>query len=93
MDRKTQINSKSESYFEILDYWLLIPVLLMTLIGIYVLSQVFQSGYGYGTYPMNLVKQLGAVMIGLLLAVGLSFIDQTALRLVGYATYFVRPSQ
>ena len=89
MDRKTQINSKSESYFEILDYWLLIPVLLMTLIGIYVLSQVFQSGYGYGTYPMNLVKQLGAVMIGLLLAVGLSFIDQTALRLVGYATYFV----
>jgi len=89
MDRKPEIRSRSDSYFELLDYWLLIPVLLMTMIGIFVLNQVYQVGYGSGTYPMNLIKQMGAVLIGLLLAIGLSVIDMTALRLVGYITYGV----
>lgn len=87
MYRQSDIRSKSESYFRLLDYWLLIPVLLITLIGLYVLNQVYQLGYGAGSYPGNIIKQLGAVMMGILLAIGLSFIDLTALKLVGYLTY------
>lgn len=87
MQKRQQVQSRSESYFELLDYWLLIPVLLMTLIGLYVLSQVYQAGYGSGTYPGNFIKQIGAVLIGLLLAILISLIDLPALRLVGYAIY------
>lgn len=87
MQKRQQIKSRSESYFELLDYWLLIPVLLMTLIGLYVLNQVYLVGYGSGVYPGNLIKQIGAVLIGFLLAILLSLIDLPALRLVGYAIY------
>ncbi len=89
MQRPFDNQVKSESYFELLDYWLLIPVILMTLIGLFVLNQVFQTGYGANAYPGNLIKQVGAVMIGVLLAIGVSLIDLTALKLLGYITYII----
>ncbi len=87
MHRQRSIKSKSESYFQLLDYWLIIPVLLMTFIGIYVLNQVYLSGYGVNAYPGNIIKQIGAVMIGILLAIGISFIDLPAIKLLGFFIY------
>ncbi|NLJ70001.1 MAG: FtsW/RodA/SpoVE family cell cycle protein [Clostridiaceae bacterium] len=89
MHKRQQLKSKTESYFKLLDYWLLIPVLLMTIIGIYVLSLVFQAGYGAGEYPGNLIKQIGAIMIGILLALLISLADLPVVGLIGYITYFV----
>jgi rod shape determining protein RodA len=48
---------------------------------------VYQTGYGAGEYPGNLIKQIGAVMIGVLLALLISFVDLPVLSLVGYITY------
>ncbi len=87
MHRQSSVRSKSESYFQLLDYWLLIPVLLMTIIGIYVLNRVYLSGYGQGAYPGNIIKQIGAIMIGVLLAIGISLIDFPAIKLFGFFTY------
>lgn len=89
MHKRQQLKSKTESYFKLLDYWLIVPVLLMTIIGIYVLNSVFQAGYGAGEYPGNLIKQIGAVMIGILLALLISLVDLPVVGLIGYFTYFI----
>jgi len=81
------LKSRTDSYFKLLDYWLIIPVLILTIIGLYVLNSVYQTGYGAGEYPGNLIKQIGAVMIGVLLALLISFVDLPVLSLVGYITY------
>lgn len=62
-------------------------MLILTIIGLYVLNSVYQTGYGAGEYPGNLIKQIGAVMIGVLLALLISFVDLPVLSLVGYITY------
>lgn len=87
MQKIKPLKSRSESYFKLLDYWLIIPVLLLTIIGLYVLNSVYQTGYGSGDYPGNLIKQTGAVMIGVLFALLISFVDLPVLNLVGYVTY------
>lgn len=87
MHKHRQLKSRSESYFKLIDYWLVIPVLILTLIGLYVLNSVYQAGYGSGEYPSNLIKQLGAVMIGMLLALLISLVDLPVLSLIGYVTY------
>ncbi|HHU53360.1 MAG TPA: FtsW/RodA/SpoVE family cell cycle protein [Clostridiaceae bacterium] len=89
MHKRQQLKSKSESYFKLLDYWLIIPVLLMTIIGIVVLNSVFKAGYGAGEYPGNLIKHIGAIMIGILLALLISLADLPVIGLIGYITYFI----
>lgn len=87
MQKIQPLKSRTDSYFKLLDYWLIIPVLILTIIGLYVLNSVYQTGYGAGEYPGNLIKQIGAVMIGVLLALLISFVDLPVLSLVGYITY------
>ena len=70
-----------------MDYWLLIPIIIISLIGLYVLNLVLQEGYGYGSYPSNFMKQAAAVTAGLFIALLLVFLDLPTLRLVGLVTY------
>ncbi|MCD8499134.1 MAG: FtsW/RodA/SpoVE family cell cycle protein [Clostridiales bacterium] len=76
---------KRDGYLSAIDYWLLVPVLAITLIGLYVLNQVLSTGFE--DYPQNLYKQIGAVLIGIVLALVLGRIELPSLRLVGYIIY------
>lgn len=78
---------RTESYFELMDYRLVVPVLLITAIGLYVLNNVLSIGYGSGTYPGNFKRQIIAVLIGLVVALVISLLDHSAIKLLGYITY------
>lgn len=84
---KPRLKSRSERFFEDMDYLLLIPVLLMTTIGLIVLNMVLQAGYGAGSYPGNFLKQLGAAALGLLLALLICLLDRPTLRLFSWLVY------
>jgi rod shape determining protein RodA len=77
---------KKETYFNAMDYWLLIPVLIIAMIGLFVLNNVLSDGFG-DKYPMNFYKQSGAVMIGLMIALVLCLIEVPTLKLVGWSLY------
>jgi rod shape determining protein RodA len=76
---------KKSTYFSAMDYWLLVPILIISLIGLTVLNKVLSSGFD--TYPMVFYKQTGAVLIGLLIALVLSAIEVPTLKLLGWGIY------
>ncbi len=82
-------NQRTESFFDLIDYGILIPVILITFIGLYVLNIVLAAGYGSGDYPSNLLRQGIAVMIGFVLAILICLLDIPTLRLLGYVIYAV----
>ncbi|MDD7401536.1 MAG: FtsW/RodA/SpoVE family cell cycle protein [Eubacteriales bacterium] len=84
---RPRLKSRSERFFEDMDYLLLIPVLLMTTIGLIVLNMVLQAGYGAGSYPGNFLKQLGAAALGLFLALLICLLDRPTLRLFSWLVY------
>jgi rod shape determining protein RodA len=77
---------KRDTFFRSIDYWLLVPILAVTMIGLYVLNSVLSEGFG-DLYPMNFYKQVGAVLIGLVIAVILSLLEAPTLRLAGWLIY------
>lgn len=77
---------KRDTFFRSMDYWLLVPILSVTMIGLFVLNRVLSDGFG-DLYPMNFYRQAGAVLIGLLIAVILSLLEAPTLRLVGWLIY------
>lgn len=77
---------KRETYFSAMDYWLLVPILIISTIGLSVLNKVLSDGFG-DKYPMNFYKQSGAVLIGLLIALLLCLIEVPTLKLVGWSIY------
>jgi rod shape determining protein RodA len=79
---------KSDTFFRKMDYWMLVPILSVALIGLYVLNRVLSSGFG-DLYPMNIYKQSGAVLVGLIIAIILSLLEAPTLRLVGWSVYGV----
>lgn len=84
---RPRLKSRSERFFEDMDYLLLIPVLLLTTIGLVVLNMVLQAGYGAGSYPGNFLKQLGAAALGLFLSLLICLIDRPTLRLLSWLVY------
>lgn len=74
-----------------MDYWILVPILLITMMGLVVLNTVLSSGYGVATfeYPMNFYKQVGAVFVGITLALIICLFDSPTLRLFGMFVYGV----
>jgi rod shape determining protein RodA len=78
---------KKGTYFSVMDYWLLIPILTISAIGLFVLNKVLSDGFE--NYPMVFYKQAGAVMVGLLIALVICVIEVPTLRLVGWAIYGV----
>ncbi|MDO5734265.1 MAG: hypothetical protein Q4P08_03955, partial [Eubacteriales bacterium] len=72
---RSEKKAKSGLFIDRLDYWLLVPVLLMALIGLVVLQEVLRNGYGAGVYPGNFIKQLGAVIVGIIIALIVAYLD------------------
>ena len=64
---------RNNNYFRTVDYYLIVPVFLMTVIGIFVLSKVLSSGYE--DYPRNLYKQIFAAGLGLTIALVICLLD------------------
>lgn len=79
-------NTKAEVYFRVLDYWLVVPVICIAIIGLFVLSNVLATGYG-GEGPAMLTKQAGAVFFGIMIAFLLGSIEPPTVRLLSYAVY------
>jgi len=78
---------RNTQYFRQVDYYLVVPILLLTIIGIYVLNKVLSDGYA--AYPGNLYRQAAAAVLGFAIAVVLCFMDTQILRVFGWAVYGV----
>ena len=69
------------------DYYLVVPVLAMTIIGLYVLQKVLSKGYA--AYPGNYYRQIAATVAGIVFALIISLLDEHFLRVVGRLIYAV----
>lgn len=69
------------------DYYLVVPVLAMTIIGLYVLQKVLSKGYA--AYPGNYYRQIAATVAGIIGAMIISLLDEHFLRVVGRLIYAV----
>ena len=67
------------------DYYLVIPVLVLTIIGLYVLQKVLSNGYA--AYPGNYYRQIVATLGGILVAVFICLLDTHFLKMVGRVIY------
>ena len=67
------------------DYYLVVPVLAMTIIGLYVLQKVLSNGYA--AYPGNYYRQIVATLGGVLVAVFICLLDTHFLKMVGRVIY------
>ncbi|MCR4689285.1 MAG: FtsW/RodA/SpoVE family cell cycle protein [Saccharofermentans sp.] len=69
------------------DYYLVVPILALTIIGLYVLQKVLSSGYA--AYPGNYYRQIVATAGGIFAAIIIAMLDHQFLKLVGRAIYAV----
>ena len=67
------------------DYYLVVPVLTMTIIGLYVLQRVLSKGYA--AYPGNYYRQIVATVGGVIAALIISLVDEHLLKVVGRIIY------
>ena len=67
------------------DYYLVVPVLTMTIIGLYVLQKVLSKGYA--AYPGNYYRQIVATVGGVIAALIISLLDEHLLKVVGRVVY------
>ena len=67
------------------DYYLVVPVLTMTIIGLYVLQRVLSKGYA--AYPGNYYRQIVATVGGVIAALIISLLDEHLLKVVGRIIY------
>lgn len=67
------------------DYYLVVPVLILTFIGLYVLQKVLSNGYA--AYPGNYYRQIVATLGGVLMAVFICLLDTHFLKMVGRVIY------
>ena len=67
------------------DYYLVVPVLTMTIIGLYVLQRVLSKGYA--AYPGNYYRQIVATVGGVIAALIISLLDEHLLKLLGRIIY------
>lgn len=86
MKQISENESKLDVYFRVLDYWLIVPVLSVAIIGLYVLNNVLATGYD-GNGPAMFTKQAGAVFFGIMIALVLGGIQTPTLRLFSYFVY------
>lgn len=82
---KSGIIQLRNNYFRSVDYWLVIPILLLTLIGIFVLNKVLSDGFV--DYPNNLYRQAAAAVLGMALALFICLIDTHFLKAIGWGIY------
>lgn len=68
-----------------MDYLLVIPILILTLIGLYVLNIVLSDGFD--GYPGNIYRQAGAAVLGMCIALFICLIDTHFMKAIGWAIY------
>ncbi len=78
---------KRRTFFSVMDYWVLVPIVLVSIIGLFVLNKVLADGFD--GYPMIFYKQVGAVMVGLVFTLVLCMVEVPTLRLIGWGLYIV----
>ena len=88
MARVSLEQTKRQAYFRNLDYYLVVPVIVIVLIGLFVLSRVLSDGF-HDAYPLNLYRQIGATLAGVLLMLLLSLVETPTMRLVAWLIYGV----
>ncbi|MCR5287625.1 MAG: FtsW/RodA/SpoVE family cell cycle protein [Saccharofermentans sp.] len=69
------------------DYYLVVPILTMTIIGLYVLQKVLSKGYA--AYPGNYYRQIVATVAGIIAALILCVLDSHFMKIIGRAIYAV----
>ena len=69
------------------DYYLVVPILTMTIIGLYVLQKVLSKGYA--AYPGNYYRQIVATVGGIIGALILSLLDTHFMKFIGRFIYVV----
>ena len=67
------------------DYYLVVPILAMTIIGLYVLQRVLSKGYS--AYPGNFYRQIAATVAGIMGALILSILDSHFMKIIGRLIY------
>ena len=67
------------------DYYLVVPILAMTIIGLYVLQKVLSKGYS--AYPGNYYRQVVATVAGIIGAMVLSVLDSHFMKIIGRLIY------
>jgi len=82
---RSGIEQLRNNYFRAVDYWLIVPILTLTMIGLYVLQKVLKSGYS--DYPQNLYKQAGAAVVGIFIALLICLLETHFLKLIGWSIY------
>ncbi|MBO4243111.1 MAG: rod shape-determining protein RodA [Clostridiales bacterium] len=75
------------NYFRTVDYYLIVPILMLTIIGLYVLSKVL--AVGYDAYPGNLYRQITAAVIGIVITIIICLLDTHFLWIIGWTIYGV----
>ncbi|MCQ2503173.1 MAG: FtsW/RodA/SpoVE family cell cycle protein [Saccharofermentans sp.] len=81
------VRLRGKDGFKAVDYYLVVPVLLMTIIGLYVLQKVLSKGYA--AYPGNYYRQIVATVGGVIAALILSLLDDHLLKITGRLIYAV----
>ncbi|NJP40964.1 FtsW/RodA/SpoVE family cell cycle protein [Oscillospiraceae bacterium HV4-5-C5C] len=77
---------RRKSLFQVLDYWLLIPVFALCIEGLYVLNTVLELQYP-GQYPRNILTQAISILLGLIALAVLSLIEQSFIYPIGVFLY------
>ena len=76
------------AYFRALDYWLLVPVLALCVIGLFVLNNVLINNPAYlRNWPRSIYIQAGAVIFGLVAMIMFSLLSLPMLRISGYVLW------
>lgn len=88
MKRINENDSKFDMYFKVLDYWILVPVLSVSIIGLYVLYNVLSTGYDNNGLSM-FTKQAGAVFFGIMIAFIIGALESPTIKLVSFVVYGV----
>ncbi|HAW16014.1 MAG: rod shape-determining protein RodA [Clostridiales bacterium] len=78
---------RSANYFRTVDYYLIVPIFLLTVIGLYVLSKVL--AVGYDAYPGNLYRQIVAAILGIVITLIICLLDTNFMWMIGWAIYGV----
>lgn len=80
---KSGIEKSRNSYIRTIDYYLVVPIILLTVIGLYVLNLVLnQEGY-VGDFG----RQVIASLLGIGITIVICFLDTDILKFVGWVIY------
>ena len=81
------VRMRAGAVLKTVDYYLVVPIMLLTIIGLYVLQKVLSKGYV--AYPGNYYRQIAATAAGFFVALVISLLDMHMLKAVGRVTYVV----